>query len=162
MCHPFGSGTLQTWPRIISINDQQRDRGIHDGPCAFHESIVALNLKHRTLFPLPAILSSSEIRSPVFPIPCSISFTTNFFTRSHNIVFPWPSHMLASSLIQRYRVGPRASSVNRIGKSRSWCMRLNISLWLPDVHLYGHPVTVWRLMQSKQPPRQWLKHDLTV
>ena len=39
------------------------------------------------------------------------------------------SHMLASCLTQPHRVGPEYLSVTRMDKSRSWSIRLYVSLW---------------------------------
>ena len=85
------------------------------------------------------------------PIPCSISLPASLFTRSvtHHPVI---NHLVTLSSLwwcitewaQRYL------SVTRSDKSQSRSVPTQQTLSeIPVVHLYSHPVTLWRLVHPK-------------
>jgi hypothetical protein len=67
-----------------------------------------------------------------------------------DITFSWTIHVLASYVNVISPRGPRVYlSVIRMDKSHSWSTSLNWHFLSTQWHLYNHPVTVWRLVESK-------------
>ena len=105
----------------------------------------------RIQFPLSSGIVLARDSIVGIPIPCSISLPASLFTRSvtHDPVAN--SLVTLSSLwwcitewAQRYL------SVIRSDKSQSRCMPTQQTLSeIPVVHLYSHPVTLWRLVHPK-------------
>ena len=105
----------------------------------------------RIQFPLSIGMSLARDSIVSIPIPRSISLLTSLFTCSvmHDPVTN--SLVTLSSLwwcitewAQRYL------SVVRSDKSQSWFVPTQQTLLeIPVVHLYGHPVTLWRLIHPK-------------
>ena len=97
-------------------------------------------------------------------IPRSISLRASHFTRSimHD---PMTNYLVTLSTLwwcitewaQRYL------SVIRSDKSQSWSVSTQQTLLeIPVVHLYSHPVTLWRLVHPKHSYGVWELHDLMV
>jgi hypothetical protein len=60
-------------------------------------------------------------------------------------------------------VGPEYLPVTRINKSRYWYIYAsNPSLRITQLRLYDYPITVWRLMHTKQPPVTVIRYDFMV
>ena len=157
MCRPYGFGrhadmtemTLRpitnsgiwipmlapTCSSMIS-SDEPRCRGLN-------QSCIQFPLSIGTLLARDSIV--------VIPIPCSVSLPASHFTRTvmHDPVI---NHLITLSSLwwcitewaQRYL------SVILSDKSQSWSMSTQQTLSeLPVMHLYSHPVTLWRLIAHK-------------
>ena len=86
------------------------------------------------------------------PIPCSISLPASLFTRSVTHIIPWStpwSHCAHYDDV--LPSGPRDTSpFTRSDKSQSRFVPTQQPLSkIPVVHLYSHPVTLWRLVHPK-------------
>ena len=68
--------------------------------------------------------------------------------------------MLAIYMTQYHRVGPEYLSVTRMDKSCSDPYSSMYSFGLAELHLYGYPITMWWLMQSKHPPEIVIAYGL--
>ena len=97
------------------------------------------------------------------PIPCSISLLVSLFTRSvahhrvTNSLVTLSSWWCSTEWAQRYL------SVTRSDKSRSRFVPTQQTLSeVPVVHLYSHPVTLWRLIHPKHSYGIRELHNLTV
>ena len=93
----------------------------------------------------------SEIRSSVSIYLVQSRYRLMLFYSFRDIPSPWPSHMprnfgcnlteWAQSIFpSRGRTNPDLDTYAS-----------TYTFGIPDVHRYGHPVTVWHLMQSRQP-----------
>ena len=97
-----------------------------------------------------AIFYSSGIWSSASTIPSSIPFPTSTLYSFRDKTFSWTIHVLASDVNVVSPRGPRVYlSVIRMEKSHSWSTSLNQYFPSTQRHLYSHPFTVWRLMESK-------------
>ena len=122
----------------------------------FNQSRIQFPLSIDTLLARDSIVG--------IPIPCSISLPASHFTRTimHEPVAN--SLVTLSSLwwcitewTQRYL------SVIRSDKSQSWSVSTQqILSEIPVVHLYSHPVTLWRLVHPKHSYGIWELHNLIV
>ena len=107
--------------------------------------------------------SSSETWSSVSRYLVLSRYWWTWFTRSCDITSSWPSHMLASYIDVILPSGPLSISL-----SHGWTnsdldpYASTHSFGIPKKHLYNHPVTVWHLMSTKQPPEMVIKYDLMV
>ena len=106
----------------------------------------------RIQFPLSSgtILARDSIVG--IPIPCSISLPASLFTRSVTHIIPWStpwSHCAHYDDV--LPSGPRDTSpFTRSDKSQSRFVPTQQTLSeIPVVHLYSHPVTLWRLAHPK-------------
>ena len=68
--------------------------------------------------------------------------------------------MLASYMMRYHRVGPEYWFVTQMDKSCSDPYSSTYPFGVPELHLYAHPVMVWRWMQSKHPPKIAITYDL--
>ena len=79
-------------------------------------------------------------------------YSTNLFTRFHDITSLWPGHKLAR-LDVISPSGPVISVRHADGQIPLLDTYFSTyRLCIPELHLYDHPVTVWRLIQSRHPP----------
>ena len=170
MCRPYGFGrqadmtetTLRSitnsgiWIPMLAptcstmiSSDEPRCRG-------FNQS--------RTLFPLSIDMLLARDSIVGIPIPRSISLPASHFTRTvmHDTV---TRHLVTLSSLwwcitewaQRYL------SVIRSDKSQSRSVSTQKTLSeIPVVHLYSHPVTLWRLVHPKHSYGIRELHDLMV
>ena len=98
------------------------------------------------------------------PIPCSISLSTSLFTRSVT------HHPVINSLITLCTLwwcptvwAHRYLSVTLGDKSQSWFVRTQQTLSkILVVHLYSHPVMLWRLVHPKHSYGMRELHNLMV
>jgi len=83
VCYPTVRENYRHDRDTSPVNDHQRDLEIHDDPDAFLEYPSMNHTRHDSipLFRDTFIRPRSEQVSPYF----SISFTTNWFTRSHDL-----------------------------------------------------------------------------
>ena len=104
----------------------------------------------RIQFPLSVGIELARDSIVGIPIPCSISLSVSLFTRSvarhrvTNSLVTLSSWWCSTEWAQRYL------SVTRSDKSRSRFVPTQQTLSeVPVVHLYSHPVTLWRLIHPK-------------
>jgi len=105
----------------------------------------------RIQFPLSTGMVLARDSIVGIPIPCSISLPASLFTRSVT------HHLVANSLVTLSSLwrcltewAQRYLSVIRSDKSQSRFVPTQQTLSeIPVVHLYSHPVTLWRLIHPK-------------
>ena len=105
----------------------------------------------RIQFPLSTGIVLARDSIVGIPIPCSISLPASLFTRSVT------HHPVINSLITLCTLwwcptewAQRYLSVTRSDKSQSRFVPTQQTLSeIPVVHLYSHPVTLWRLVHPK-------------
>jgi hypothetical protein len=142
------------------VNDHQLDLDIHDDPLHSTKDFV---VEPETLMSYSICFSDTcNIRDLIVGIfiPSSISLPTLTFTCS--MIFHPRDLVICCNIGWNLIVGPEYHSVMRMNKSRSWYIRLKLFHWKLKRHLFSHPATVWRLMQSKLPLKVVIKYDLTV
>ena len=157
MCRPYGFGshadmaetTLQSitnsgiWIPMLAptcstmiSSDEPRCQG-------FNQSRIQFPLSSGIVLPRDLIVG--------IPIPCSISLPASLFTRSVT------HHPMINSLVTLCTLwwcptewAQRYLSVTRSDKSQSRLVPIQQTLSeIPVVHLYSHPVTLWRLVHPK-------------
>ena len=169
MCRPYGFGShadmAETTLRPITNNriwipmlaptcstmissDEPRCRG-------FNQS--------RIQFPLSIGMILARDSIVGIPIPRSISLPASLFTHSvthHPVINSLVTLRIwwcPTELAQRYL------SVTRSDKSQSWFVPTQQTLLeIPVVHLYSHPVTLWRLAHPKHSYGIQELHNLMV
>lgn len=151
MCHPDGSGNLQTWSSTHSpINDQQRDLGAHEGPCGFSKSKNSLRTVNIVSFPFVSrYLCMSEMWSISVSTLSSLSLPTYIC-----LLVPVISHPLRDPVtcLQAIRdvispSGPRVSICHQTDKILISISRINPLLPPSSQLLYYCPVTLQRWKQ---------------
>ena len=117
----------------------------------------------RIQFPLSVYIELARDSIVDIPIPCSIPLPVSLFTRSvarhrvTNSLVTLSSWWCSTEWAQRYL------SVSRSDKSRSRFVPTQQTLSeVPVVHLYSHPVTLWRLIHPKHSYGIRKLHNLTV
>ena len=105
----------------------------------------------RIQFPLSSGIVLARDSIVGMPIPCSISLPASLFTRSvthHPVINPLVT--LCTLWWCRTEWAQRYLFVIRSDKSQSRFMPTQQTLSeIPVVHLYSHPVTLWRLVHPK-------------
>ena len=118
----------------------------------------------RILFPLSDGMLLARDSIVGIPIPCSVSLPASHFT-CYIMHDPVTNHLVTLSSLwwcitkwaQRYL------SVIRSDKSQSRFMPTQQTLLeIPVVHLYSHPITLWRLVHPKHSYGIRELHDLMV
>ena len=109
----------------------------------FNQSCIQFPLSIGTILARDSIVG--------IPIPCSVSLPASHFTRtvmhdpvSNTLVTLSSLWWCITEWTQRYL------SIIRSDKSQSWFVPTQQTLSeIPVVHLYSHPVTLWRLVHPK-------------
>ena len=130
-------------------SDEPRCRG-------FNQSCIQFPLSIGTLLARDSIVG--------IPIPCSVSLPASHFTRTvmHD---PVSNTLVTLSSLWRCITewAQRYLSVIRSDKSQSWSVSTQqILSEIPVMHLYSHPVTLWRLAYPKHSYGIRELHDLMV
>jgi hypothetical protein len=149
------------------VNNQQRNLDAHIGSYIFHEDLYRLNLLwQHTLFPLPDGMLLARDSIVGIPIPSSISLPASLFTRSvihylaTNSLVTVLARLLWCCITERAQ---RYLSDSRNDKSQSRSMPTQqILSKIPEMHIYDHPVMLWRLIHSKHSSGIRELHDLMV
>jgi hypothetical protein len=149
------------------VNNQQRTLDAHIGSYIFHEDLYWLNLIwQHTLFPLSGGMLLARDSIVGISIPSSISLPASLFTHSvirhlaTNSLVMVLARLLWCCIIERAQ---RYLSDSWKDKSQSWSMPTQQTLSeIPVVHLYNHPVTLWRLIHPKYSYGIQELHDFMV
>ena len=121
----------------------------------------------KTAYIIPFVVDMLLARDSIvgIPIPCSISLPASLFTRSVTHIIPWStpwSHCAHYDDV--LPSGPRDTSpFTRSDKSQSrFVPTQQILSEIPVMHLYSHPVTLWRLIHPRHSYGIRELHDLMV